>query len=139
MDDSSIFWNKIAEGLKSLGLPYISEFEAMLILLAAFLILFFVLWLVFRRTRLWYWKTNIQIDTLKSIDFRLHNIEEKLSLNSIRVVEKAESEIPAQDGTAPSSPGTVQEKPVPEREVLTAIGKSGRIYTEAEIELQIRD
>jgi hypothetical protein len=137
MENSSYFWNKIAEWLKSIGLPYISEFEAMMILLAVFFVLLFFLWLVFRKARLWYWKTNIQVDTLKSIDVRLHNVEEKLSLNPIKAVEKAEGETPVQDGTEPSEPA--QDKTVSERKALTAIGKSGRIYTEAELELQIRE
>lgn len=133
-----MFWNKIAEWLKSLGLPYISEFEAMLILLTAFLVLLFILWLVFRKARLWYWKTNIQIDTLKSIDVRLHNVEEKLSVSAVRIVEKTDDETPAQDGTDTTSE-TVQEMTELEGEGLTAVGKSGKIYTEAELELQIRD
>ncbi len=133
-----MFWNKITEWFKSLGLPYLSEFEAMLILLAAFLVLLFILWLVFRKARLWYWKTNIQIDTLKSIDVRLHNVEEKLSLSAVRIVEKTDDETPVQDGAETISE-TVQEMAEPEREGLTAVGKSGKIYTEAELELQIRD
>jgi len=138
MENSSVFWNKIAEWFKRLGLPYISELEAMLILLAAFLVLLFLLWLVFRKARLWYWKTNIQIDTLKSIDVRLHNVEEKLSVSAVRIVEKTEDETPARDGAETASE-TVQEMTEPEGEGLTAVGKSGKIYTEAELELQIRD
>lgn len=138
MENSRVFWNKIAEWFNSLGLPYRSELEAMLILLAAFLVLFFILWLAFRKARLWYWKTNIQIDTLKSIDARLHRVEEKLSLGAVRIVEKTDDEIPARDGEETTTE-TVQEMTEPEGEGLTAVGKSGTIYTEAELELQIRD
>lgn len=138
MENSSVFWNKIAEWFKSLGLSYISELEAMLILLAAFLVLLFILWLVFRKVRLWYWKTNIQIDTLKSIDVRLHNVEEKLSLGTVGIVEKTDGETQARDRGETISE-TVQEMTEHEGEGLTAVGKSGKIYTEAELELQIRD
>lgn len=136
MENSSLFLNKIADLFASLGLTYISEFEAMLILLAVFFVLLFLLWLVFRKARLWYWKTDIQIDTLKSIDVRLHNVEEKLLQSSTAEVEKAESETSNQDDEE-ASPENLQV--APEQEGLTAVGKSGRIYTEAELELQIRE
>ena len=138
MENSSIFWNKIADWLISLGFPYISPFIAMLILLAAVLVLFLILWLLFRKLRLWYWKTNIQIDTLKSIDVRLHNVEEKLMTNSVAVVEKADNITPGQDSGSPL-PEAEQKKEEQEYTGLTAVGRSGRIYTEAELELQIRE
>ena len=138
MDNSSYFWNKIAEWLMSLGLPYVSGFGAIMILLAAALILLLILWLVFRKIRLWYWKTNIQVDTLKSIDVRLHNVEEKLSQGVSAVVEKAEGAASDREETDPA-PKPVKEAAMPERIGLTAVGRSGRIYTEAELELQIRE
>jgi len=133
-----VFWNKITEWFKSLGLPYITELEAMSILLVAFLVLLLVLWLVFRKARLWYWKTDIQIDTLKSIDTRLHNVEEKLSQGAVRIVEITNDETPAGD-EAETTPETLHEMTEPEAKGHTAVGKSGKIYTEAELELQIRD
>jgi hypothetical protein len=138
MDNSSYIWNKIAEWLMSLGLPYVSGFGAMMILLAAALVLLFILWLVFRKIRLWYWKTNIQVDTLKSIDVRLHNVEEKLSQGVSAVVEKAECAAPDREEADPA-PEPVKEETAPESKGLTAVGRSGRIYTEAELELQIRE
>ena len=138
MENSSIFWNKIAGWLTSLGIPYITPYAAILILLAAFLVLFFILWLIFRKLRLWYWKTNIQIDTLKSIDVRLHNVEEKLTTSSVMIAGKGEDNTP-EHGEEPLSPETVQEMAETEDIGLTAVGKSGRVYTEAELELQIRE
>lgn len=138
MENSSIFWNKIADWLTSLGIPYITPYAAMLILLAALLALLFILWLLFRKLRLWYWKTNIQVDTLKSIDVRLHNVEEKLTRSPVMVVGKAEDITPEQEERSPS-PETAQEEAEGEDAGLTAVGKSGRIYTEAELELQIRE
>lgn len=138
MENSSIFWNKIADWLTSLGIPYITPYAAMLILLAAFLVLLFVLWLLFRKLRLWYWKTNIQIDTLKSIDVRLHNVEDKLTTSPAMVVGKAEDKLPERH-ERPLSPETVQKMAKAEDAGLTAVGKSGRVYTEAELELQIRE
>ncbi len=137
MENSSIFWNKIEDWLTSLGFSYISPTMAVLILAAAFLALLFILWLVFRKLRLWYWKTNIQIDTLKSIDVRLHNVEEKLSASPVMVLGKADGKMPEQDGELPLE--TVQEEAEPVDAGLTAVGKSGRVYTEAELESQIRE
>lgn len=137
MENSSIFWNKIADWLTSLGFSYISPTTAMLILAAAFLVLLFILWLIFRKLRLWYWKTNIQIDTLKSIDVRLHNVEEKLAASPVTVVVTGDGIMPEQDG-APLTE-TVQEETEPEDVGLTVVGKSGKVYTEAELELQIRE
>ncbi|MEL7654872.1 MAG: hypothetical protein AAGU75_03070 [Bacillota bacterium] len=139
MENSSIFWNKITGWPESLGLPYISQTAAVLILLAVLLVLFFLLWLVMRKARLWYWKTNAQIDTLKSIDLHLKNVEEKLSSDVIKVVELSDKLAqPQKNHTEPS----IQELPretVTDGKGLTVIGKSGRVYTEAELELQIRD
>lgn len=138
MENNSTLWSKTAEWLEELGLPYISVYEAMLISLAVFLVLLFILWLVFRKARLWYWKTDIQIDTLKSIDGRLQNVENKLSQDTFKTAETAENDPPAQDEKG-QLPGTVQEKSLQEGEGLIAVGRSGRIYTEAELELQIRE
>lgn len=140
MENGSLFWDKIIDLFKRLGLTYISEVGAMLILLAVFFVLLFLLWLVFRRARLWYWKTDIQIDALKSIDARLHNVEEKLSQRAGLDVDEAEVEadgeiiIPCGEEPAQETARTAWE-----REGFTAVGKSGRIYTEAELEIQIRE
>jgi len=138
MDNSSMFWNKITKWFESLGSPGISEFETKLILLTAFLVLLFILWLVFRKMRLWYWKTNIQVETLKRIDDRLHNVEEKLSPGVVKVIEMMEETPSSAEAEEPTSE-TVPEKVIPELVGLTAVGRSGKIYTEAELEVQIRE
>ena len=136
MDNSSTYWNRISGWFESLGLPYITQAEAILILLSALFVLLILLWIIFRRARLWYWKTNVQLDTLKSIDSHLKNVEEKLSSDAIKLVELQKEQI--QSGTAEEPvPEPVQEKQ--REEGLTAKGKSGRVYTEAELELQIRE
>jgi hypothetical protein len=135
MDNSSLFSNTIANLLNRLGLPYLSELEAMLILTAVFFVLLILVWLLFRKIRLWYWKTDIQIDTLKSIDSRLHQVQEMLLQNPVTDDKKTADGAAARDG------GEEQEcvKPEPEGKGIFAIGKSGKIYTEAELELQIRE
>lgn len=139
MENSSIFWNEIAGWLENMGLPYISQTEAVLILLAVLLVLFLLLWLVFRKMRLWYWKTNVQIDTLKSIDVHLKNVEEKLSSEVIKVVELSDMIVQPQKSDKDLQIQESSKEPAMDEEGLTARGKSGRVYTEAELELQIRD
>jgi hypothetical protein len=140
MENGSLFWDKIIDLFKRLGLTYISEVGAMLILLAVCFVLLFLLWLVFRKARLWYWKTDIQIDALKSIDARLHNVEEKLSQRAGLDADEAEVEadgeiiIPCDEEPSQETARTAWE-----RDGLTVVGKSGRIYTEAELEIQIRE
>lgn len=138
MEKSSTFWNKAAEWLESLGFPDVTELEAMLILSALFLVLLFVLWLIFRKARLWYWKTDIQIDALKSINDRLHSVENRLSEAPLKTTSEAEQTEPVSDGE--SRPREAfQENTAQEPKSITAVGKSGRIYSEAELELQIRE
>ena len=138
MENIDSVWNKITELLGSLGFPDMSKSEITLVLLAVFLALLFILWIVFRKLRLWYWKTNIQIDTLKSIDAHLQNVEEKFSQNQFRTIETSKSELPVSNERE-LEPETVQKEAAPEAEGLTAVGRSGKLYTEAELELQIRD
>lgn len=138
MENSSMLWRTIADLLESIGLPQVSELEAMVILAAAFLVLLFILWLIFRKARLWYWKTNVQIDTLKSIDGRLHDMEEKLSLHTVGASVCAEGDPQEQNETGPEQEDA---KEIQESAAvgMIAVGRSGRVYTEAELELQIRD
>ena len=137
MENSIGLWNKIAELLESIGLPHLSESEAIMIFAAAFLVLLLILWLIFRNLRLWYWKTNIQIDTLKRIDDRLQNVEEKLSVQTLQpaqvIVASSNDEGAAELGESEA------EDAVCEPAGLFVVGRSGKVYTEAELELQIRD
>ncbi len=141
VENSSIFGNRIEEWLKDFGLPYISQVEAMIILLSVVLILLFLLWIVFRKARLWYWKTDVQLDMLKSIESHLKSVEEKFSQNPPTLTEEADGEIECQKNVTDDLPKekVIQNCAAQDLEGLTAIGKSGRIYTEAELELQIRE
>lgn len=135
MDNSSLFANTTANLFSRFGLPYRSELEAMLIIAAVFFVLFLLFWLVFRKIRLWYWKTDIQINTLKSIDNRLHNVEETLLQVPVMIDKKSIDESAGPEG--PERQDCIPE--APEDKGVFSIGKSGKIYTEAELELQIRE
>jgi hypothetical protein len=136
--ENSVILDKFAGWLGKLGLSYISEFEAGLILAAVFLLLLMILWLVFRKARLWYWKTDIQIDTFKKIDGRLQIVEEKLTCGVLAAAEKAESDpLSGEEKGQPSE--NIEPEAAEDCEGLTYVGRSGRVYTEAELELQIRE
>ena len=139
MEINSMFWIKIEEWLKDLGLPYISQGEAILILMAVFLLLLFILWIVFRKVRLWYWKTDVQINTLKSIDSHLKSVQETLLQNTANQIGKVNSDKESQVENDPSIENTLQDSATQAIEGQTAVGRSGRVYTEAELELQIRE
>ena len=49
----------------------------LLVLVAIVVVVLFILWLLMRSTRLWYWKINDKASLLKSLDQRLANIEDK--------------------------------------------------------------
>ena len=129
----------IVEWLHEMGLPSISQFEAVQLLVAVLLVLLFLLWLVLRKTRLWYWKKDEEIDTLKSIDTHLKNMEEKLSAEFIRIADKAETTPEPQNEESDQSDQELQPEMTPEEENQTVVGRSGKVYTETELELLIRD
>lgn len=139
MESSSNFLDVIVEWLHEMGLPSINQFEAVQLLVAVLLVLFFLLWLVLRKVKLWYWKKNEEIDTLKSIDIHLRKMEEKLSAELIRIAEKTDSGPEPQNDEADQTDQELQLEMVPEEESQTVVGRSGKIYTETELKLLIRD
>jgi hypothetical protein len=139
MKSSSIFLNIVESWPRYFGLSHISEFLAALIFFAALLAALFILWLVLRKARLWYWRTNQQIDTLKSIDTRLHNVENRLRSGLAEADQIDGGEASKQTDDCKSQSAVNQEEELPESAGHIAVGKSGKVYTEAELELQIRD
>jgi len=139
--ENSVILNKMAGWLEKLGFSYISEFEAGLILAAMFLLLLLILWLVSRRARLWYWKTDIQIDMLKSIDGRLESVEEKLERGVFTAADekREEPEALSADKNGQLSEENTEREAAENNEGMTCVGKSGRVYTEAELEELIRE
>jgi len=121
-----------------------------------------LIWLVFRKIRLWYWKVNLQIDTLKGIDEKLTQLKEDVKDNLIIVndtntllgsaefdkeVEFDETREDAQtneDGEL-SNLSETSEPEVSESDLLALSGityaksKAGKIYTEEELENLIKD
>ena len=56
------------------------------------IILILLTWLILRRFRLWYWKVDLQINTLKNIDNKLKYLEEGIKENVVFVNENNEVE-----------------------------------------------
>ena len=91
-----------------------------------------ILWLAFRKARLWYWRVNQQVNALENIDLKLQKIEQGL---------KSRGEKETKPEKARASEPRAEEKietRTPEKE-RSWRGKSGRIYTEAELEALIRE
>jgi hypothetical protein len=151
------FIDNIAESLHNIGFN-VSQFALSWIIPVAFIIVIFFIWIILRKIRLWYWKIDLQLDTLNSINQRLIAVEgelknlpdliqDKLDLDEItqdKINEKeepemenieAEAEFPIlQEGLEPIADNGKS------REVdFFYTGKSGRVYTEEELLLQIRE
>lgn len=139
MESSSNFLDVIVEWLHEMGLPSIGRLGAVELVVAVLLILLFLMWLILRKTKLWYWRRNEEIDTLKSIDIHLKNMEEKLSADLIKIVGETDSEPEPQDEEEDQPDRELQPEAVPEEVSQTAVGRSGKVYTETELELLIRD
>lgn len=67
-------WNDI--------LNMVLAYKGALIAGAGFVLVFFVLWIVFRGVRLWYWKVDVSQRALEKIDEDLNNI--RIELNSVQ-------------------------------------------------------
>lgn len=141
MNDNGIFSDRIAEWFGLMGLPSISLWEAVLVIAAVFLLLVAILWLALRKARLWYWKTEVQLNTLKNIEDRLKNVEEKVTQGTIALLETTDAEVPITETvlTPDTEPIRQKQKTALWDDGSTAVGKSGKVYTEAELEMQIRE
>jgi len=95
------------------------------------IVLFVLLWLITRRPRLWYWKVGTQTDALTSIERKMQQLEEGLKNNTVPVIAP---ELIEQEKDA-----AAEIKEEEEDVAASCKGKSGKIYTEQELEELIRD
>ena len=101
-----------------------------------FAALLLFVWLLTRGARLWYWKVNLQTAALRNIDRTLQEIGEGIKENATISgrFEFSEEEIPAKDEIE------IQSAELPEQpKGIYGVGKSGRVYTEEELEELIKD
>lgn len=141
MIDITIFFNKIVEWMNSIGFKITSQ-TTMWVIFATLITVIFFIWIVFRGLRLWYWKVDIQVNTLKSIDSRLKNVEEGFSIYPLKEENKqAGNEVLMKENQTAEEFTELdkkQEDEIRNNKVLNT-GRSGRVYTEEELEIQIRE
>lgn len=136
MSDRTGFLNRLTEYMNDAGLRVSTE-GVMLIIFAVAVVLVALLWLGLRKCRLWYWKVDVQTDRLERIDNRLKNIEEGLVSPSVKEGQKEDTsmkeEIEEQCAEAEEC-----KKDTAIKSDTYYVGKSGKVYTEEELEAQIR-
>ena len=105
-----------------------------LIVILCSIIFVLIFWLILRKARLWYWKVNEQLDALNHIDRKLQEI--KQGLENDAPVENNNIKIPALEPQADQELSNA----LPENQNnRCAKGKSGKIYTEMELEAIIKE
>ena len=138
---------EIKEWMESLGLSPASIF-LMACFVVIFLILIFVLFaLLLRKPSLWYWKINTQLETLRRIDSKLNQVEEAVCGRKGDQTEFSSEEEPEEQTNMEACQVRQAREQIdmesgnkPVRNNNDSfIGKSGTVYTEEELELQIRD
>ncbi len=144
-----VFYQQLNTFFESLGL----EIDSPPFVITAVIIVFLVLWILLRGLRLWYWKTNQQLDTLKQIDERLKNLAEGQQFNGAARSEgmvfaagDADDEVseekiaPDQENEPEPEPGNGDVRSAEAPGVIRmSMSKSGRIYTEEELDRQIKE
>jgi len=95
--------------------------------------------LILRKFRLWYWKVDLQIDTLKNIDDKLKLLEEGIKESTIFIDEsnlQNSSVEAAEEIVLKEETGT---QGIKQAETVYSKSSTGRIYTEEELEELIKD
>lgn len=136
MSDRTGFLNKLTEYMNDAGLQVSTE-GVMLIIFAVAVVVAVLLWLGLRRCRLWYWKVDIQADRLERIDNRLKNIEEGFVFPTVKEGQEEEASMKEEYEEYPGESEEC-EKDTARKSDTYYVGKSGKVYTEEELEAQIR-
>lgn len=140
MNDITNFPVVISDCIKSMGV----SLQGLLILISmvvCLLVLF--IWFASKKVKLWNGKTNEQIQVLQSIDERLKNMEEKkVGTALVDGYTKAMSEESVEAVTVLDE-AEATECHVKQETFVSGmsfnIGRSGKVYTADELELQIRE
>lgn len=93
-----------------------------------FIISLVLIWLMTRSIRLWYWKVNTQVDTIKSIDEKLQELSEEIKINLTGF------DIPEPTEESEAVPVEIEAQPESRPEETHK-----KVYTEEELEILIRD
>lgn len=132
----------------------ISVLTSVMILIAIFTCSL-IFWLIMRKSRLWYWKVDTQLDTLKRIDDRLVKLEAKLvEAEDINLHCSGQLEIKDEVQCEAKDKDEEKEETIPietkppfhhfvgnEKSVrkIGNVGRSGRVYTVEELQILIQD
>jgi hypothetical protein len=116
----------------------------MIIAIAIIIFVLFMLWLIMRAPRLWYWKTKDKVNALKKIEDRLNQMEGKVDINKIYIdhgskkinlekieeIKEIKEALKEQENDMPKNKFEENEK---------FVGKSGKIYTRKDLEDKIKN
>lgn len=134
----------------------ISVLTSVMILIAIFTCSL-IFWLIMRKSRLWYWKIDTQLDTLKSIDDRLVKLEAKIvegEEKNLYCSDQLEIEDEAQCETKDKGENNGEEETLPietkqpfhhfggnetNTRKIGNVGRSGRVYTVEELQILIQE
>jgi hypothetical protein len=112
----------------------------MIIAVAIIVVVLFLMWLIMRGPRLWYWKIKDKDDILKGIEERLDHIEGKVESSksgAINVIHLEEID-DVQDKSIKLKEEDIDLKKNKFAENEKFVGKSGKIYTRKDLEAKIK-
>ena len=128
----------------------ISVLTSVMVLIAIFTCSL-IFWLIMRKSRLWYWKIDTQLDTLKRIDDRLLKLEAKIvegeDINlhcseHLEVEDQCEAKDKGEEETIPiETKQPLHHFVCNEKNIrkIGNVGRSGRVYTVEELQILIQD
>ena len=134
---------EISQSANNSGLLWLTAFICIILLLL-------LAWLILRKFRLWYWKVDLQIDTLKNIDEKLKHLGEgpkenttfinmNNENNETKQTEETTHENKQENEIETKTETEVETQNEERRETVYHKSKTGKIYTEEELEKLIRD
>jgi len=128
---------------QNMDADYRLKMAAVAILVIACMIIISLIWLLLRGIKLWYWKVDMRIEILQDIDRGVQEIRNALNERTV-IIRRDEQLIRTR---APVLSHEIKGANVERRQtpikkfqnIDCGISKSGRIYTQDELELQIKD
>ena len=126
MSEIAVYIDEILLSLSTRGLLWPAIF-------ACFIVLLPLIWLLSRSPRLWYWKVNAQADTLKSIDLKLQQLGNDFKEN-VAFINGSES-----GGEAFEEELEIEEYISEPAATVFSVGRSGKVYTEEELDELIKE
>ena len=131
--------NHIAEMSQDLG-NNANLWITLLIAFACGLLLLLLVLLLLRKFRLWYWKVDLQVSTLKEIDDKLTILETEIKEKSVPINEYDNEQIA--DYTKFEEDNIIleqEEQEAQSTEEVLFTSKSGRVFTKKELEELIKN